>query len=593
MPTGGRRRRDGPNIDPEEGRVSNADMIFRGGPVVTVDPQNRIAQAVAVRGDRIVYVGDTAGADEWKGPRTRVVDLRGRTLLPGLIEAHCHIAGVGAFHRSINLKWPHVRSIEDVKFRVAEAARAQAPGSWIVGRGYNQLKLDEGRHPNRFDLDAAAPDHPVLLVRGCGHIAAVNSRALALAGITAATADPPGGLMDRDEHGAPLGVLRERAAEPVRRAADRTADQHRADYRLGCETLVKMGYTSAHEMGRPISIDLLQAWHGADGHQLRVFAVVSKVEDEALLPDVGGPLFFRMGDLRFRVGHYKLFADGSSSGPTAATRAPYATDPANRGIVIWPQDVVIESYVRANRLGFPVTAHAVGDRGIDIVLTGQEAALKDRPRAGLTAAARELAGVGVSAGGATDGGHRAGPTGRLPEMAATYGTSPRHRIEHCAMATPDLRRRIRAAGVIPIAQAVFLWEYGDGYLHDYGPERGAAMFPIRSLLREGIPVALSSDAPVTTAEPMRGLSVTLTRTSQTGQVVGPDERVGILDAIRCYTLHGAFAELSEDLKGSVEVGKLADLTLLGAPILDLTPDELIDVPTQMTVIGGRVAYEQS
>jgi predicted amidohydrolase YtcJ len=353
-----------------------------------------------------------------------------------------------------------------------------------------------------------------------------------------------------------------------------------------------MGYTSAHEMGRPVPVDRLQAWHADDGHRLRVFAVVSKLGDEQLLPDVGGPLYFGKGDLRFRVGHYKLFADGSSSGPTAATRQPYATDAANRGIVIWPQEVVTESYLRANRLGFPVTAHAVGDRGIDIVLTGQEAALRDRPRVGLAAAARELAGVGAGGVTGADAGGRSSAPGGLPGMAPTYGASPRHRIEHCAMAMPDLRRRIRAAGVIPVAQAVFLWEYGDGYLHDYGPERGAAMFPIRSLLREGIPVALSSDAPVTTAEPMRGLSVTLTRASQTGQVVGPEERVGVLDAIRCYTLHGAFAELAEDLKGSVEVGKLADLTLLGGPILELAPDELVDVPTDMTVIGGQVAYER-
>ena len=169
---------------------------------------------------------------------------------------------------------------------------------------------------------------------------------------------------------------------------------------------------------------------------------------------------------------------------------------------------------------------------------------------------------------------------------------PRHRIEHCAMAMPDLRARIKAAGSIPVAQAVFLWEYGDGYLHDYGPERGAAMFPIRSLLREGIPVALSSDAPVTTADPMRGLSVSITRKSQSGQVIGPEERVTILEAIRCYTLHGARAEFAEDVKGSVEVGKLADLTLLGAPILELPAEELPDVRADMTVIGGKVAFER-
>ena len=176
--------------------AGEAELIFTGGAVVTVDPANRVVEAIATRGDRIVYVGDAAGAEALRGPRTRVVELKGRTLLPGLIEAHCHVAGVGAFQRSIDLKWPNVTSVEDVKAKVAEAARSRPPGTWIVGRGYNHLKLAEERHPNRLDLDTAAPEHPVVLVRGCGHISAVNSKALALAGIRDDAPDPPGGMMD-------------------------------------------------------------------------------------------------------------------------------------------------------------------------------------------------------------------------------------------------------------------------------------------------------------------------------------------------------------------------------------------------------------
>ncbi len=547
-----------------------ADLILSGGPVVTVDPQNRIVEAVAVRGDRIVYVGDAAGAEAWRGPKTRVVSLRGRTLLPGLIEAHCHVAGVGAFARSINLKWPEVKSIEQIKALIGAAARRQPPGTWIYGRGYNHLKLAERRHPTRDDLDAVAPDHPVVLVRACGHISAVNSLALRLAEIDERTPDPQGGQIDRDERGRPIGVLRETAAHPIRRVSAQSPEEMRADWKLGSELLMRMGYTSAHEMGHPAPLDRIEAWHRADGLPLRVFSVLSKVGDEHLLPDEGGPAYFLKGDLSFRTGHYKLFADGSSSGPTSGTRQPYAIDPENYGIIIWPQEEVNRSYIRANRLGFPVTAHAVGDRGIEMVLIGQEAAMLDRARMGL-------------AGGGTG----------LPGIAPAYVASPRHRIEHCAMAMPDLRARIRAGGVIPVAQAVFIWEYGDGYVHDYGHERGSQMMPVKSFLREGIPVALSSDAPVSTAEPMRGLCAAVTRRSQTGEVHGPHERVTLLEAIRCYTLHGAYAEFSEDIKGSIEVGKLADLTVIGAPILDLNPEELPDVPTDMTIIGGRVVHERA
>ncbi len=534
-----------------------ADLIFTGGTVITVNRTDDIASACALRGDRIVYVGDDAGALALRGRDTRMICLEGRTLLPGFVEAHCHVMGWGSSLSGLDLK--SAGSIDEIKAQVAGRAEALAPGSWIRGRGYNQLNLAERRHPTRWDLDAVAPDHPVWLTRCCGHILVANSLALQLGGLTEDSADPPGGVIDRDDGGRPTGVLRETAREPIARVGALPPSELREHYLAGCSDLLRWGITSAHDMGRSVTVRELMRWHAEGEVPLRVFATVSHIVDADLWPDRGGDIYFLEGDQRFRIGHLKVFADGSSSGPTAATREPYACDPDDCGVVVTSGEDITSAYMHANRLGFPVTAHAVGDLGIELTLTGQEAASRDRPRRGLSPG---------------------------------YPSSPRHRIEHCAMASADLRRRIKSASVIPVGQAVFLEDYGDNYINDYGPKRAASMFPLRSFLREGICVALSSDAPVSHPDPLVGLAAACERTSRRGRVLGADERITLMEAIRCYTLHGAYAEYAEDVRGSIEVGKLADFALVGAPLLEVDPGDLGSCEVDMTVIGGQVVYER-
>ena len=534
-----------------------ADLIFAGGTVITVNETDDIATACALRGDRIVYVGDDAGALELRGNDTRMVCLEGRTLLPGFIEAHCHIMGWGSSISGLDLK--SAESVDEIKTLVADRAHGLAPGSWIRGRGYNQLNLAEKRHPTRWDLDEVAPDHPAWLTRCCGHILVANSAALNLAGLEDSSVDPPGGVMDRDAEGRLTGVLRETAKDPVLEVGSLPPSELRKHYLAGCADLLRWGITSAHDMGRSVTVRELMGWHREEKVPLRVFATVSHTVDADQWPDLGGDIYFLQGDRRFRIGHMKVFADGSSSGPTAATREPYACDPDDYGVVVTSGEEITSSYVTANRLGFPVTAHAVGDLGIQLVLDGQEVAMRDRPRRGLS---------------------------------RHYTSAPRHRIEHCAMAFSDLRHRIKAASVIPVGQAVFLTDYGDNYVNDYGEERAASMFPFRSFLREGVPAVLSSDAPVSHPDPLAGLAAACERTSRRGQVLGADERITLMEAIRCYTLHGAYAEYAEDVRGSIEVGKLGDLALVDAPLLDLDPVDLVRCKVDMTVIGGEVVYER-
>lgn len=532
------------------------DLLFHGGEVITVDPQNSICSAVGIRGDRIVYVGDEGGARDLVTPGTQVVDLKGRSLVPGFIEAHCHVLGWGTYIDGLDLKG--ASSVSEVASLVGDMAQDVPKGEWIRGRGYNQLNLEERRHPNRWDLDAAAPHHPVYLVRCCGHITVANSRALELAGLEDDSPDPPGGVMDRDDRGRLNGVLRETAQHPVRTAGEIPEETLREHYSAGCADLIKWGITSAHDMGRPVTAETLASWHRADRIPLRVFATLSP-DDEHLLPDRGGSITYLGGDLFFRFGHLKVFADGSSSGPTAATREPYACDPGDRGVVVTSQEEITSWFTRANGMGFSVTAHAVGDRGIEMTLAGQEAASKDRPRRGLN---------------------------------GEYSSVPRHRIEHCAMAFPDLRRRMKALSVIPAGQAIFLEEYGDNYLNDYGPQRAESMFPLKSFWQEGIPVALSSDAPVSHPDPLKGLAAAMNRRTRAGQVLGPGEKLTLQEAIRCYTLHGAYAEHAEDLKGSIQVGKLADLAVVDGPLAEAGPDEVAEMRVDMTVVGGQVQYQR-
>jgi predicted amidohydrolase YtcJ len=529
----------------------NADLIFINGQVLTVNAADEVVQAVAIKGDRIAQAGSNATVLAERGPKTTVVDLQGRALLPGLIDAHCHIPHAGMGANGIDCK--SVRSIAEIQDRLAGVAAQTPAGEWIRGRGWNQNKLAEGRLPTRYDLDKVAPDHPVILVRTCGHIAVTNSRGLALAGITPETSDPPGGQIDRDQRGVPTGVLRESAYMNMLKAAAYTPEEVVEGYRRGARELIRLGITTAHDAGGnggPALNAMIRA--AVDGSvPLRVYSMLFSLGETESLHQAALNLGLStgLGNDRFRIGPFKLMVDGSSSGPTCATRRPYSHDPGNSGILYYTQEEIDQRYIAANRLGFQLTAHAVGDLGIAMVLNGIERAMADAPR-----------------------------------------PDPRHRVEHCAMCLPDLVDRVQQFGVVPVAQPVFFWEFGDGYVQNYGPERAAQMFPVKTFLKRGIPVAGSSDHPVTDASPLLGISVAMTRTTQSGQVVGPEERLSLLEAVRIYTMGGAYAAREEHLKGSIAVGKLADLTVLDSPILDVPAADIRDIPISMTVIGGQVVY---
>ena len=373
-----------------------------------------------------------------------------------------------------------------------------------------------------------------------------------LAGLTDQEADPEGGRYDRDERGL-LGVSYERANDRIQAASTLTAEEIRRSLGAANQAYLAAGCTSVHDAagltGRPMDIATSMVAAGELQVRLYAFATVNAA-DHALTGLLPSGVRSGFGDERLRLGAFKVITDGSSSGPTAATREPYTSDPSDSGIAYWEQDDLDALLERAHRAGWQCTVHAVGDRGIEQTLDAMERAQAAFPRNGL-----------------------------------------RHRIEHCGITPPDLQARVIRQGIVPVMQPAFFWEFGDGYIRNYGRERADVMFPAKSLIEAGVPVAGSSDAPVTDYRPLFGVEQALTRATMAGDVCGPDERVDLDTALRMHTINGAYASFEEELKGSIEPGKLADLAIVDADLRKVPATELRDLPVSMTWVGGRLVSE--
>jgi predicted amidohydrolase YtcJ len=534
-----------------------ADLVFVDGPVITVDDARPAATAVAVRGRRIVRVGDRDDVAGEIGPGTRVVELGGRALLPGFNDNHTHPQSFGQTLGQIDASPTAIRTISEIQaaFRAAAAAGPNGlgvRGDWLLARGYDDSRLDVRRHPTRHDLDAATGNRPAYLVRTCGHLAVANSAALARAGVGASIPDPPGGKIDRDERGEPTGLLRETAQELVRRLLpDPTIADYVTYLRLAGERFRAYGITSVGEAAIRTS-DQFAAYErmAAEGElPVRVFTMM--LIDDTLDPLAKLGLRSGFGDAWLRVGPAKLFQDGSGGGRTAAITGEYRNDPGNSGITIYDQAGLDERLGRAHAAGFQLAAHAIGDRAIEMILDAYERALTAAPR---------------------------------PDA--------RPRIEHCGICTPRILDRMRRLGVVAVPQPSFIYYLGDSYVANFTPEQLALSYPGRAWIDRGIVAAGSSDVPVVSCDPFVNLRSAVTRLTQDRQVMGPDQGVTIEEAIRMFTRNGAYASFEEADKGSVTPGKLADLVVLDRDPRRLPPEELNTLRAEMTILDGRIVYER-
>ncbi|MCC6313740.1 MAG: amidohydrolase [Thermomicrobiales bacterium] len=530
-----------------------ADLLFTNGVVLTMDARQPAAEAVAVVGDRIARVGSHDDLAAEMGPAARVVDLGGRALIPGFNDNHTHPIFFGQSLRTIDARPDAIATLAElqVAFRAAAARPANGSGDWLLARGYDDSRLDIGRHPTRHDLDAATGGRPAMLTRTCGHLAVVNSAALSLAGITAATSDPSGGQIDRDAHGEPTGVLRENAMNAIRALLPPpTRSQIKADLRAAGERFLAYGITSVGEAAIKTSDELAayQELAAAGELPMRVFTMMLIDDTLDALARLGMRTGF--GDAWLRIGPAKLFQDGSGGGRTAAMFADYRNDPGNRGITIYDQPGLNERFARAHAAGFQLTAHAIGDRAITMILDAFEAALTAAPKA-----------------------------------------DHRFRIEHCGLCTAEILDRMARLRIVAVPQPSFIYELGDSYLKNFTEEQLALSYPGRAWFDRDIVAIGSSDVPVVSCDPFVNLRSAVTRRTRDGQRMGPGQGVTIDEALRMFTCNGAYGSFEESIKGSITPGKLADLAVLSADPRGIDPEQLHTLRADMTVIGGRVAYE--
>src|SRR5262245_52373615 len=547
--------------------MSIADVAFLHGKVHTVDQKNETVQALAVSGNRIVAVGPNTAVKHCVGRETRVIDLRGRSLIPGFIDNHIHLDNIARQLDWIDCEAGAKRSIVEIVESVRARAAALPCGKWILGSRYQQDRLAEQRHPTRHDLDLATCEHPVGLAHASGMAWTFNTNALRLMGIGPDTADPPGGRIDRDEHGNATGVLWNNARQFVDKLLPNMDAHERVQrYAEVCKRLNALGITTAFEAAYRAPEQLL-AWQTlrANGNlSLRVNLVTYPVYldywDEN---GPGGRLFEAgmqtgFGDPWMRVGALCIGIDGTGLGRTAALLEPYADDPNARfsGMLRVAPEQLVEFCRKGHNGGWQLALVAMGDRGIQVSLDAIAEAVK-QPR---------------------------------PGQARPH----RHRLEHAYLWNPELMQRCAKLGVIWNTQPPLLQAYGRRSTIDaWGPARARHGFPFRAALQAGILISGGSDAPVTTADPLVGLDCLLThRLEPDGNALNEEQTVGLAEALRIYTYNGAYSCGEENLKGSLETGKLADLVVLSGDLDEAAPAHVRQLRVDLTMIDGKLVYER-
>lgn len=535
--------------------ADSADLVLKNAVVHTMDARRPRAQAVAVRGGQIVAVGSNRELEPFMGPRTRVRDLAGRTVVPGFDDSHAHLLGIGFARLDVNLvgttTWAQV--VE----RVAAAVKTRPPGEWIRGRGWHEEKWTAPApgavrgFPTHAALSAVSPDNPVLLTRADGHAVLANAQAMALFGITGETLAPEGGEIIRDADGTPTGVFVDNA-QGLLGTSERTDSEKRRALELAMEECVEKGVTSLTDAGAvPDVLDLYREYAAEGKLRIRLYAMAAGLETMKALerPQIG------LGDGFLTIRAVKLYADGALGSRGAALLEPYADDPGNTGLLVTPPQRLLEATREALARGFQVGIHAIGDRANRIVLDVYEKAMKERPSVQDPRLRIEHAQI-------LD--ERDIPRfGRLGVLAAMQGI-------HCTSDRPWAPKRL---GMARVKEGAYVW---------------------RKLLASGARILNGTDAPVEDLSPIENFHATVTRQDASGRPPGgfdPDQRLTREEALRTMTLDAAYGSFEEKRKGSIEPGKRADVVVLSQDILSVPDERLLDTEVLATIVNGQVLYE--
>ncbi|MDP2471689.1 MAG: amidohydrolase [Candidatus Palauibacterales bacterium] len=542
-----------------------ADLVMRSGRVVTVDEALPEAEAIAIRGDRIVFVGSDEDAEAYTGEETQVVDLAGRLTIPGFIEGHAHFMALGVARLQLDLM--DTRSYSDLIERVASAVAEAEPGDWIVGRGWHQSKWEPPPEPSvrgfqtHSALSAVSPDNPVLLRHASGHASFANARAMELAGITADTPDPPGGEIIRDADGNPTGIFVETASSLVSapyvasRAAMSKEEIHSENLRalqLAASEALSKGITTFQDAGADSeTLALYREAIDAGDLDLRLWVMIS-----ATVPDLESVMqaerVVGYGDDRLTVRAVKAYADGALGSRGAWLMEPYSDDPGNSGFNTVPLAEIERVTRLALRNDYQVCTHAIGDRANHEILDLYEAAFAAAPEA---------------------------------------SEDIRFRIEHAQILDPADVPRFAELGVVAAMQGIHAISDGPWTPDRLGEERTRERaFQFRALIDSGATVMNGTDAPVEDVDPIPSYFGSVVGRMNNGEVLNPDQLMTRMEGLRAYTINSAYGAHEEGIKGSLTVGKLADIVVLSRDILAVPADEILDARVDLTIVGGKIAY---
>jgi predicted amidohydrolase YtcJ len=524
------------------------EMILYNGNFWTVNPRQPRAQAVAISNSRFLAIGSNEEVLALAAGNAKKVDLGGKTVLPGFIDAHSHPAEAGLSH--LRMVDCDLRSIADIVKALRERAGKTPAGQWVLGFKYDDTKTSEGRPLTLEDLDAAVPDHPVFVEHRGGHTAWTNSPALKLAKLDDKTPDPPGGKYDHDPAtGRLTGHVREHGKDAFEKVipSNFTRDDRREGVKLISKMMTRTGVTSVTDaLGNPDDLRAYQDAREAGELSMRIYCHIYYVfMDQMLAAGVKTGL----GDEWVKVGAQKMICDGSISERTARLSQAYIGRPDDFGILVTPEEELYQQARKAHAAGWQLGTHANGDVAIDTTLRVYERLQKEMPR-----------------------------------------TDARYRLEHCTVVNDGLVQRIKTLGAIPTPFSTYAYYHGEK-MKEYGPERVNHMFALRSFIDAGIRPTQASDYPPGPFEPMMALQSEVTRTDAKGNVWGPQQKITLEEAIRVGTINGAYASYEENLKGSIEPGKLADLVVLGRDVFKEDSSNIINIPIDRTMVGGKWVWE--
>ncbi|MDP3254396.1 amidohydrolase [Bosea sp. (in: a-proteobacteria)] len=535
--------------------LPHADLVLQNGPVY-LGLKEGYASAVALWAGKVLATGTPADMAPLIGPGTKVIDLAGRMATPGLYEAHLHLLPLGLTMKELDIRPRFVRTLDGLLEMIAQAAAKAKPGEWILARGYDHFELDVKRHPHRTELDRAAPNNPVYIVRACGHLSVANSLALKLAGVDATTPVPAGGAIEQ-VNGVLTGLMAENGRDAVKKVIPDPTDEElvaaieRAgrycnsfgitsvmDAAVGMRSRYRevAAYRTAQRTGRlPVRTNMCLL----GGHN----GIVEQCFADGLVTGAG--------DDWLSIGPVKIFTDGSAGGKTAAMSLPYLGEPETKGIFCLTDDEMDALTRDYHAKGYQLAVHAIGDAAIEQTLNAMENGLNDHP-----------------------------------------DSDRRHRIEHCGFNSKEQIARMVRLGIEPVPQPVFIYDFGDLYLSVLEADRVEACYPMRDWIAAGLKPAASSDAPVCDANIWPNIYTMLTRKTARGTVISPDQTLTIDEVISAYTEFGAYVNRCEDSRGRLLPGMAADIAIFSRDLSSATPEQLLhETRCDMTIIAGKVVYE--